>query len=200
MVGAAAAFVLVKLAIAYMPMAVPRLQTVAIDSRVMMFALATICVTTLLFGLLPALVVSRAESRDALRLGTRSPSSGGARRWNRLSGVSEVALACAVLVGSALLVRSVARMLRAPIGVVSSDVVVARLQLSGGSYATWDNVQQFYTTLLGEIRVQPGIESAGAATALPLDTGWATRLPYIIEGQPLPPPHTPLPHPLSITP
>ena len=183
--GAVAALVLLKLAVAYMPMTVPRLQTATVDARVMIFAVATICVTTLMFGLLPALVVSRTESRDALRLGTRSTASGWTRRWNRLLVVSEVALACAVLVGSALLVRSVARMLNAPIGVVSSNVVVARLQLSGGSYASWDNVQQFYTTLLGAIRVQPGIESAGAATALPLDTGWATRLPYAIEGQPV---------------
>ena len=183
--GAAGALVLVKLAVAYMPMTVPRLQTVALDPRVMLFSLSTVCVTTLLFGLLPALVVSRTESRDALKLGTRSTASVRTRRWNRLLVVSEVALACAVLVSSALLVRSVARMLRAPIGVVSSNVVVGRLQLSGGSYATWDDVQQFYTTLLGEIRLQPGIESAGAATALPLDTGWATRLPYVIEGQPV---------------
>jgi putative ABC transport system permease protein len=83
--------------------------------------------------------------------------------------------------------------------VVSSDVVVARLQLSGGSYATWDNVQQFYTTLLGELRVQPGIESAGAATALPLDTGWATRLPYMIEGEPVAPADAPVAQHVSIS-
>jgi predicted permease len=73
-------------------------------------------------------------------------------------------------------------MLRAPIGVVSSDVVVARMQLSGGTYSTWVGVQQFYTTLLDAIRSEPGIEAAGVATALPLDSGWATRLPFTIEG------------------
>src|SRR4030095_3713930 len=67
-------------------------------------------------------------------------------------------------------------------GVMPSNVVVARLQLSGGSYASWEAVQQFYTTLLDEIRSQPGIEAAGAAPALPLDAGWATRLPYAVEG------------------
>ena len=97
--------------------------------------------------------------------------------------VSEVALACSVLVGSALLVQSVGRMLRAPIGVVSSEVVVARMQLSGGSYAKWEDVQQFYTTLFEQIRLEPGIVAAGGATALPLDAGWATRLPFTIEGR-----------------
>jgi putative ABC transport system permease protein len=56
------------------------------------------------------------------------------------------------------------------------------MQLSGGSIASWDDVQQFYTTLLDRIRSQPGIDAAGAATALPLDAGWATRLPFTIEG------------------
>ena len=59
------------------------------------------------------------------------------------------------------------------------------MQLSGGSYAKWEDVQQFYTTLLEQVRLEPGIEAAGAATALPLDAGWATRLPFTIEGQPV---------------
>jgi predicted permease len=181
--GTAGALALVRLAIARMPVTVPRLQNVGVDARAMTFTLLTICATTLMFGLLPALVISRTETRDALKLGARSTPSGRTRRWTTLLVVTEVALACAALVASALLVRSVGKMLRAPIGVVPSNVVVARLQLSGGSYATWDDVQQFYTVLLDEIRSQPGIDAAGAATALPLDTGWATRLPYTVEGQ-----------------
>ena len=183
--GAAGAIVLVRLAIAWMPVTVPRLQGVGVDARVMAFTLLTVCATTVMFGLLPALVISRTETRDALKLGSRGTASVRTRRWNKVLVVTEVALACAVLVASALLVRSVGRMLRAPIGVVPSNVVVARLQLSGGSYASWDAVQQFYTTLLDQIRLQPGIEAAGAATALPLDTGWATRLPYAVEGEPV---------------
>ncbi len=198
--GAAGALALVRLAIAWMPVMVPRLQSVGIDGRVMTFTLLTICATTLMFGLLPAVIISRAETRDALRLGTRSTPSARTHRWNRLLVVSEVALACAVLVASALLVRSVSRMLRAPIGVVSSDVVVARLQLSGGSYAKWEDVQQFYTTLLDEIRSQPGIEAAGAATALPLDAGWATRLPFAVEGEPVASVDAPVAQHVSVSP
>jgi len=181
--GAAGAFALLKLAIAWMPVSVPRLESASLDVRVLAFGLGATAITTLLFGLLPALVMSRPEARDALRFGSRNTGGAHTRRWNRVLVVSEVALACLVLVGSALLVRSVGRMLRAPIGVVSSEVVVARMQLSGGSYAKWEDVQQFYTTLLEQIRLEPGIDAAGAATALPLDTGWATRLPFTIEGR-----------------
>ncbi len=181
--GAAGALVLLKLAIAWMPVSVPRLQDTALDIRVLIFTLGTVGITALIFGLLPAFVMSRTEAVDALRSGARSTASSRSRRWNRALVVGEVALACAVLVASALLVRSVNRMLHAPIGVVSSDVVVARMQLSGGgSYAQWPSVQQFYTTLLEGIRSEPGVDAAGAATALPLDSGWATRMRFTIEG------------------
>src|SRR5689334_8830280 len=69
--GGAGALTLVKLAIAWMPVSVPRLEHVGIDGRIMAFALATIGLTTLVFGLLPALIVSRADTREVLRLGTR---------------------------------------------------------------------------------------------------------------------------------
>jgi predicted permease len=182
LLGAAGALVLLKLAVAWMPVSVPRLQDTGLDLRVLIFALGLVGATSLLFGLLPALVMSRGEAREALRSGGRSSASARSRRWNRVLVIGEVALACAVLVASSLLVRSVSRLLHAPIGVVSSNVVVARMQLGGGSYTSWDDVQQFYTTLLDTIRSQPGIRAAGVATALPLDAGWATRLPFTVEG------------------
>src|SRR5262245_3030582 len=183
--GVAGAVALLKIAIAWMPVTVPRLHSASVDVRVLAFAVGTIGATALLFGLLPALVMSRPEARDALRTGSRNTAGVRTRQWNRVLVVTEVALACSVLVGSALLVQSVGRMLRAPIGVEPSGVVVARMQLSGGSYAKWEDVQQFYTTLLEQVRLEPGIEAAGAATALPLDAGWATRLPFTIEGHPV---------------
>ena len=197
--GGAAAMALLKLALAWLPVSVPRLQNTSLDARVLAFAVATTGVTVLLFGLLPALVMSRPEARDALRFGSRNTTGVRTRRWNRVLVVSEVALACAVLVGSALLVRSVGRMVRAPIGVVSSEVVVARMQLSGGSYAKWEDVQQFYTTLLEQIRSEPGIVATGVATALPLDAGWATRLPFTIEGRSVAPVDAPVAQHISVS-
>jgi putative ABC transport system permease protein len=54
--------------------------------------------------------------------------------------------------------------------------------VSGGSYRSWDDVQQFYVAFLENARAQPGVEAVGAATALPLDSAWAARLPFGIEG------------------
>jgi predicted permease len=96
--------------------------------------------------------------------------------------VVEVALACAVLMASALLVRSVSRMLHAPIGTTAAEpVVTATVQMPFAGYPTWPRVDQAYDTLLATLRSQPGITAAGATSMLPLDPGW--RMPFRIEGR-----------------
>ena len=120
--------------------------------------------TTLLFGLVPALVSAGASAAEALKDGTRSSTGVRGRRISRALVVAEVALACAVLVASALLVRSVVRMMRAPTGIIADNVVTTTIQLSGAAYQDWNKVEQFYTTLLESARRQPGIEAVGAST------------------------------------
>src|SRR5262249_39940658 len=92
-----------------------------------------------------------------------------------------VALACAVLMASALLVRSVSRMLNASTGVRPAGVVTGTMQLTATGYPTWPKVDQSYETLLTSLRSQPGVAAAGAVSMLPLDSGW--RLPFQIEGR-----------------
>jgi putative ABC transport system permease protein len=182
--GAAGALALLKLAIAWLPVAVPRLAQTTLDLRLMSFAVFVVAGTTIAFGLVPALLLSRTQAAEALKDGTRTATSARGRRWNRALVVTEVALASAVLVASALLVRSVTRMITAPTGVVPDQVVTATLQLSGAGYPDWPKVDQFYAALLDSVRRQPGVDNAGAATALPLEAGW--RLPFRIEGRPAP--------------
>ena len=180
--GAAGALVLLKLTIAWMPVAVPRLEHATIDFRLLGFAVAVVAATAVIFGLVPALVMSRTSAGEALKDGARTSTGVRGRRWNRALVVAEVALACAVLVASALLVRSVNRMIHAPTGVVADGVLTSSLQLAGAAYQPWDKVEQFYTTWLDAVRTQPGVEAAGVVNALPLDIGW--RLPVHVEGRP----------------
>ena len=182
--GVVAAVALLRIAIAALPTRVPRLEQVQIDITLLGFALAIVAVTALLFGLVPALVCAGAEAAEALKDGSRTSSGARGRRISRVLVVAEVALACAVLVASALLVRSVTRMMNAPTGIIAGDVVTATIQLSGAGYADWKTVEQFYTTLLEATRRQAGIETAGVSTSLALEPGW--RLPYRIDGRPAP--------------
>ena len=121
--GALGAVALLKGAIAVLPARVPRLEQVTIDLPLLAFSLGVVALTTLLFGLVPALVSAGASAAEALKDGTRSSTGVRGRRISRALVVAEVALACAVLVASALLVRSVVRMMHAPTGVVADDVV-----------------------------------------------------------------------------
>jgi predicted permease len=181
--GVAAAAVLLKVAIAWTPVAIPRLSDATVDLRLLGFALLVVAVTTLVFGLVPALVLARTDASEALKDGTRTATSARSQWWNRGLVVGEVALACAVLIASALLVRSVERMLHAPTGVEAEGVLTAAVQVSGANYAEWERVQTFYEQLLASIRDSPGVTAAGAVNALPLDVGW--RVVYGVEGRPV---------------
>jgi putative ABC transport system permease protein len=180
--GTRGAVVLLKVGIATLPASIPRLAQTAVDLRLLAFALAVVAGTALLFGLLPALISAGARASEALKDSTRTSTGVRGRQVSRVLVIAEVALACAVLVASALLVRSVTRMMQAPTGVVTGGVVTATLQLEGAAYETWPKVEQFYTTLLDAFRRQPGIESVGLATAIPLEPGW--RVPFTVEGRP----------------
>ena len=179
--GAAGAVVLIKLAIVALPTTIPRLAQAEIDLRLLAFALFVVAATTLLFGLVPALVCASANATEALKDGTRTSTGVRGRRVSRMLVVAEVALACAVLATSSLLVRSVMKMMQAPTGVTAEGVVTASIQLSGASYQDWKTVEQFYSTLLESARRQPGIEVAGAANAVVLEPGW--RMPFGVEGR-----------------
>jgi putative ABC transport system permease protein len=180
--GGLGAHVLLKLAIASMPVPVPRLAETGLDFRLLAFAVLVVAATAVLFGLVPALLLSRTHAAEALKETGRTATSVRGRRWNRSLVVVEVALACAVLVASALLIRSVTRMIHAPLGVETSGVVIAGVQLNPAGYPSWEKVEQSYTTLLASLRTRPGVDAAGAASTMPLDPGW--RLPYQVEGRP----------------
>ena len=180
--GAAGAVALLKIAIVTLPASIPRLAQTSVDLRLLVFALAVVAGTALLFGLIPALIAASTRASEALREGTRTSTGVRGRRISRVLVIAEVALACAVLVASALLVRSVNRMMGAPTGVVSDGVVTATLQLEVAKYPQWPQVAQFYATLTDAVRRQPGIEGAGVSNAIVLEPGW--RVPLRIEGRP----------------
>ena len=182
--GAAAALALLQIAVAVLPASVPRLAQTTIDIRLLAFALAVVGGTAMVFGLIPALVSASTKASEALKDTTRTSTGVKGRRISRVLVVAEVALACAVLVASALLVRSVTRMMNAPTGVVADGVVTATIQLENSKYPAWANVEQFYSTLLDAVRTRPGIQSAGLTNAMVLQPGW--RIPVAVDGRPLP--------------
>jgi putative ABC transport system permease protein len=181
LVGIALAWSLVHVLVATMPVAIPRLEDVSLNWRVAGLMLGVICAMTVGFGLVPSLLMLRKRQASALRDGDRASTTSG-RLAHRALVVAEVALACALITASALLVKSVTALVSIPTGVSARGVLTANLQLTGATYRDWTKVDAFYSTLLDRLRQKSGVIDAGATTFLPFDAGW--RLPFEIIGRP----------------
>jgi putative ABC transport system permease protein len=180
-VGVALAAGGIRALMALTPIEVPRLQSISIDARVLAFAVGLAVVTAVLFGLLPALLTSRANVQQALKEGGRSPGSGrAAGRMHRVLVVAEVALAVMLLVGAALLVQSVRRLTAEDPGFRPPGAITMNLQVTGPAYAQWVDVARFHAAIVESLKDQPGVAAAGSANFLPLAAGW--RIPFLVRG------------------
>lgn len=192
-VGIAATLAALPLIIGFTPVDIPRLADASVDIRALGLCLAVVATTTVIFGLVPALLLLRSHVTTDLKTGERG-SSRGARRIYSVLVAAEVAMACALLVSSALLVRTVGSMMNTPTGVNADDVTIATVQLSardvgapprGGTIQTvWVPTADVHTRILDEIRQQPGVTAAGHSNFLPFTVGW--RNPFLVDGQPRP--------------
>ena len=171
-VGLLVALVAIPVVVAVTPVTIPRLDEAAVSLRVLGLALALVVGMTMMFGLVPSLVLVRRHSANDLKAGGRG-SSRDRRALHQGLVVAEVALACALIVASALLVRTVGAMTRVPLGVAPKNVVLAGVQLSAGfTSGAWPAVAVEHATILERIRQEPGVISAGSTNILPMDHGW----------------------------
>jgi putative ABC transport system permease protein len=163
---------------------IPRLSEVSVDARALIFALGLILATAILFGLLPALLMSRVDLQGVMKDGGRGHSGRGGRRIHRLLVSAEVALAVMLLAGAGLLVRSVGRLTAEPPGFEPAAVVTTGIQLSGPGYSGWPQVERFHSALIQSIQQYDGVEAAGGGNFLPLTPGW--RVGFVIPSLPGP--------------
>ena len=174
-----------KLLVARAPRTIPRANEIAIDGNVLLFLLALAVITTVLFGVLPALQMSRGVPIAALREGGRGARGGLARRGLRQAlVVSEVALAVVLVVGASLLVKSFWKMQRVDPGFVPDRMLVVQLQLPQtryGGYADADRVRAFYADLQSRLSSRPEVQSVAIAMQHPLSPGWTSS--FTIAGR-----------------
>ena len=148
-------------------LALPRLDEVRVDERVLGFALGVSLLTGVLFGITPALSGSAVRLAQTLRETARGTTRGRSRIRKALV-VVEVALAVVLLVGAGLLGRSLQRLLEVDTGVRPEQVLTMRLWLSGPQYQEAAALQRFMARLLPRLRDLPGARSVGAEMYLPL--------------------------------
>jgi putative ABC transport system permease protein len=160
--GIALAHAGIRLLVSLAPGQIDRLQEAAIDGRVLAFAAVLSTATAIAFGLAPALQLSRPD-HDAIRERT---TTGANRTTRRALIVAEVAFALVLLAGAGLLIRSFGRLMSVDPG-FSPKKVVALQVFAWDRATTPDRLRAFFGVSLDRLRALPGVEEAGAVSAMP---------------------------------
>ena len=162
-----------------------------LDLPTLLFTLTASLLTTLLFGLMPAIGASKVNPRDALS-DTRPASSAGFGRirWRSLLVAGEIALAFVLLAGAGVMMREVIREFTKPNGFNPDHVLVAQISLTSQDELGSVRQAAFFKQLIEKVRAIPGVASADANTCLPLGCRLSTSFSIVGEA-PLPDPQRP---------
>jgi predicted permease len=156
---------------------VPLLRDVRTDAAALAFTVAMAIVSGLVFGLAPAFQARSAAIHDSLKDASRGSTEGRGRRWMRSAlVVSEIALACVLLVGAGLLIRSLVRLLEVDMGFDPSRAATIRVD-PDSRYGTREQRDAYIDDVLQRVRAIPGVEAAGITDAVPLGRNrtWRAR-------------------------
>ncbi len=165
-VGLLLAYWLISSLLALAPATIPRLNEIGMDGRTLAFTLAVSLLTSLLFGLLPALRVSKPDLNEALKeSGRNATGSSGLVRGGLV--VAEIALTLVLLVGAGLLIKSFWRVLQVSPGFNPEQVLTMQVSLPSSEYKEASRKINFYRQLFEQARSLPGVESAGMINNLP---------------------------------
>jgi putative ABC transport system permease protein len=168
------------------PTDIPRLADVQISPSVLLFTLAASFLVGIVFGLVPALQVSKSPLQGGLRNALMTfHAKSGRRSLNRFLLVSQLALSLVLLAGAGLMARSFLLLTSVDLGFQPKNILTFWTGLSGARFATPDSRISFDQQTLQQIQDLPGVDSAALASSLPLTgpMGVSVR----IEGRPAPP-------------
>ena len=146
---------------------------------------AAICLATgIVFGLAPALQVSKTNLNDLMKEGGRGQAGGTRARWlTSTLVVFELALTLALLTGAGLMGRSFLKLYSLNLGIESEHLLTLRTQLIDTKYPKPEQRQAFFEAVQARVRAVPGVAAVALATSLP--TGGAGESKFEIEGRPV---------------
>ena len=174
--------------LALSPGHLPRAAEIGLDARVLGFAVAVSLLTALAFGLLPALQFASPAPADSLTAGGRTQAGRMRPALRQTLVVSEITLALILLVGAGLLVRSFVSLLGVDPGFSTRRALALEVHVWGVARTPQER-SAFFEQTLDRIAGLPGVEAAGAVSALPFhDNPISTNAAFAIDGRPAPPP------------
>jgi putative ABC transport system permease protein len=168
-----------RVLVALTPTEIPRLATLGIDWRVMLFAVLAALVTVLLFGGGAAWPAARAHLSEVLKQTTRVSFSAGRLRQGLL--VAQSALSMVLLIGAALLVRTLIALTSVGAGFAVEDLIAIRFQSKPAGYDTSRDFWEVEQRILHAFRDSPTVSSVAGASSLPFERGLNT--PITIRGR-----------------
>ena len=179
--GVALAWVLVQGLRAWLPVTMPRTETLGLHAPVLAFSAAVSFGVVLLAAILPAVLVGRTPLAEAIRSSSRSVTgASGLRQW---LVAAQIAVTLAILFGGGLLVRSLAAQLAVRPGFESDGVLTMHLAVTRAKFPKDAQISDFYDRIVARVKTIPGVADVGAVNRLPL-TGIGQVNPVEFEGRP----------------
>lgn len=163
----------------------PRMESIHLDSAVLLFALGISLLTAVLFGLVPALQVSRPQLQRTLQQGSQRTGVGGSRVFRQAFVIAEIALALLLLAGAGLLIRSFNRLVSVNPGFETAHLLTLEIFTSPAKYGDLQKRSQYVESILSEVRGVSGVDAAGSVHFLPL-TGFVSGSCFGIAPGPQP--------------
>ena len=178
----------VDLIVAFNPGDIPRIDQVSLNSLTLVFVLLVSFLSTLIFGLAPALQLSKPDLQSCLKeTGQTATATAARHRLRNTLVVTQMALAFVLLAGAGLLLRSFVSLLRVDPG-FAPDKVVAIQAFIWDRYTKPEQREAYTKETLEKIETLPGVEAAGVTTAIPLlESSNTSSLPFAVEGKPAQP-------------
>jgi putative ABC transport system permease protein len=165
----------------------PRMNEVGIDKGVLLFTSGVSLLSGLLFGLAPAMQVSRTHLNESLKEGGRtSTETRGRKRLRALLVVSQTALALVLLAGAGLMVKSFVRLQQVKPGFNPEGLLTAQLSPTPSRYGDDSKKVAFHRELLDRVRSLPGLQSAATSSDVPPQNVSDVDV-FEVAGQPVPP-------------
>jgi len=165
-----------ELFVALAPAGLPRLDSIELDGRVLVFSGILGIVTALTFGAIPLFRLPSQQLAGSLRTTERTSSNASSLRWHRALVVAEVALSYLLLVGAGMLLKSFVLLNAVDLGFQSERVLVMNVHLPDKSYDTPERQLAFFEQLAERTNSLPGVSSIAFANRLPLRGGWGGRV------------------------
>jgi putative ABC transport system permease protein len=174
------------LILALAPIPKPFWMDFSLDMRVLGFVLGASLLTSILFGLAPALFAARGEPAELLRSGGDRNAS-GRKRWGLYLVAGEVALALALLVSAGSMVKGFGSLLDVDPGFDPEGVLTLGVTLPPANYPGAAEREAFFSEAVDALRTLPGVRAVGAVQSMPLSGDfWGQG--FYAEGAPLPEP------------